>query len=404
MKQQHLNKIFTTITILFIIITLTPLTTSANTSNQRIMVNLDGRYINMHDQGAIIQNGQILVPVREVFGAMGYRVDWNSRTQTATVTNGTYHIAIRSGDAFFNVNGLIINPSVPPQNLNGRLLLPLMDIARFIGLETLWSPSTNTLWISTTPGAIMNPYAQFIHIDNNRNITINLFDIGTVQMNANGELVLKTPEGNVFFQASEGLDVPVITFFTSEEFLTSQSSLETIFATSHATFERIYERLSPFFSTTSAIQIPGHRAQTGWERNVWIDEYNAMGGASDFELEVVRLTNLERTSRGLRALEIDESLMMASRFYAQTLANLDEGLSHFIGPYGGSGGTATSFNTLWHATNGQAGRWTPQDVVYAWMASAGHRDNILNPNLRFMGAGSHLGGEWGIFHYQIFRY
>ena len=158
----------------------------------------------------------------------------------------------------------------------------------------------------------------------------------------------------------------------------------------------------PFACTTSAIRLP-NRQLTDEERANWIAEYNRMGGASDFEREVVRLINRERRNRGLNTLSIDTRLMHASRFYAQTLSNLNLSLGHHLGPYGGSFGTASAFGVFATAANGAAGQRTPQALVNSWMNSPGHRDNILRSGVTHVGAGSQLGGRWGVFHYSLFR-
>ena len=130
-----------------------------------------------------------------------------------------------------------------------------------------------------------------------------------------------------------------------------------------------------------------------------------MGGASAFELEVVRIVNEIRADHGLNQLVIDQTLMMAARFYAQTMANLDLPLGHREGPYGGSRETLQAFGfTGAAAMNGSAGRWTAQGLVDGWMNSPGHRDNILSPRAVSIGVGSQLGGRWGIFHYQMFEW
>ena len=53
------------------------------------------------------------------------------------------------------------------------------------------------------------------------------------------------------------------------------------------------------------------------------------------------------------------------------------------------------------AANGEGGRTDPQAVVSGWMDSPGHRANILHPNMRFIGVGSHVGGAWGNFNYML---
>ena len=154
----------------------------------------------------------------------------------------------------------------------------------------------------------------------------------------------------------------------------------------------------------SSITLP-NRQLSATEREDWISDYQDMGGAFPFELEVVRLINEIRTDHGLNTLPVDNTLMMAARFYAQTMADLNLSLSHTTGPYGGSRGTATAFGfggAL--AMNGASGSRTPQAVVTMWMNSPGHRDNILSANATRIGFGSHIGSGNAVFHYAMFEW
>jgi uncharacterized protein YkwD len=127
-----------------------------------------------------------------------------------------------------------------------------------------------------------------------------------------------------------------------------------------------------------------------------------MGGPSEFELEVLRLVNVERHNYGLNPLAIDMVFMYAARFYAQTLANHDLPLGHREGPYGGSANTVLAFGGSRQGhRNGMGGGWTPEAVVQGWMNSPGHRSNILVTGHTRFGFGSQLGGQWGVFHYMV---
>ena len=163
----------------------------------------------------------------------------------------------------------------------------------------------------------------------------------------------------------------------------------------------------------SSIVLPNARL-TGIERADWMADYWAMGGPSSFEMEVIRLTNEIRTSVGLGAVQLDHSHAMAARFYAQTMANLNTGLSHNEGPYGGSAAVGTVFGVPGSWRNGAAGSSTPEIFLrghpnweqFGWstpmglMDSYGHCMSILHPNARFIGVGTHVGGRWGVFHYM----
>ena len=148
----------------------------------------------------------------------------------------------------------------------------------------------------------------------------------------------------------------------------------------------------------SSITLPNRRL-TEAERNAWIAEYRSNGGSSLFEQEVVRLVNLIRAEHRLSQVSIDNTLMMAARFYAQNLRQIGT-LGHNIGPYatdpnathGASANTAAAFGARlrWNGGNGSmhSGAHTPQSLVTSWMNSDGHRRYILSPEHRFIGVGS----------------
>ena len=158
-------------------------------------------------------------------------------------------------------------------------------------------------------------------------------------------------------------------------------------------------REAPFLYTRSSILLP-YRRLTAEEMAAWIREYRDNGGASAFEQEVVRLINEIRRENNLSEVEIYESLMMATRFYSQTLANHNLPLGHSQGPYGGSAATIRAFGVRSPGWRNVAGYiWTAQELVDFWMGSTAHRNNILRPSVSIIGVGSHLGGDYGVVHY-----
>jgi len=149
-------------------------------------------------------------------------------------------------------------------------------------------------------------------------------------------------------------------------------------------------------SHNEAITNLPNRPLTQDELNAWTAHYNAAGGASAFELEVIRLINAERTTRGGTALTIDPALMMATRFKSQNMANLGY-FSHTSPIYATNpndyspgiiaqmfGGPRTPSENI-----AQSGNATPESIITMWMNSEGHRNNILNTNSRTIGAGAY---------------
>jgi len=151
------------------------------------------------------------------------------------------------------------------------------------------------------------------------------------------------------------------------------------------------------------------------ERQAWINDYFANGGMNEFELEIIRLINVERARHGLTQLEICLRLSVTARYQATLLATYNQA-GHDFGPYQchqgiyRSLGTAMAFGAWANAAphgvirfNGAAGRMTPQEVVQGWMNSPGHAANILATDITNIGTGSVRGGVNGFTHYQFFN-
>ncbi|MDZ7962123.1 MAG: CAP domain-containing protein [Aulosira sp. DedQUE10] len=109
-----------------------------------------------------------------------------------------------------------------------------------------------------------------------------------------------------------------------------------------------------------------------------------------FEQQVLQLTNQERVKYGLAALKENAELDYAADKYAELMAEKNY-FSH-TGPDGSQPwdrAKKVGFEAQTMGENIAAGQKTPQDVVQAWMNSAGHKANILNAKFTQLGVGFH---------------
>lgn len=115
----------------------------------------------------------------------------------------------------------------------------------------------------------------------------------------------------------------------------------------------------------------------------------APAGLLGFVQDVVNLTNQERAAAGLPPLASDPALMTAAQGHSQDMADHD-----FVSHTGSDGSThyqriaRAGYSPLYaSAENIAAGYASPASVVAAWMASPGHRANILSPLYTHIGVG-----------------
>ncbi|PAV28164.1 hypothetical protein CIL05_18490 [Virgibacillus profundi] len=117
---------------------------------------------------------------------------------------------------------------------------------------------------------------------------------------------------------------------------------------------------------------------------------------SQYEQEVVELTNQERAKHGLSALEIDTNLSKVAREKSNDMA-ANNYFAHNSPTYGSPFDMMKQFG-ISYSTAGEniaKGQRTPEEVVNAWMNSEGHRANILNGNFTHIGVGFvEQGNHW----------
>jgi uncharacterized protein YkwD len=129
------------------------------------------------------------------------------------------------------------------------------------------------------------------------------------------------------------------------------------------------------------------------------------GTESPAEAEVVRLVNQVRVDAGCQPLTVHPVLVMVARAHSDQMAapegfrhNSADGLTPFQRM------TAAGYRYSIAAENIAAGQSTAAAVVAAWMASPGHRANILDCRLAQIGVGmiSKPGTEYGTYWTQDF--
>ncbi len=107
-----------------------------------------------------------------------------------------------------------------------------------------------------------------------------------------------------------------------------------------------------------------------------------------FAQQSIELVNGERQRAGLRPLTEDAPLGRVAMDYSETMAR--RGFYGHKDPEGRDVSDrlrAIGYPALISAENIARGQPSPADVVAGWMASPGHRANILSPELRLIGAG-----------------
>ena len=117
--------------------------------------------------------------------------------------------------------------------------------------------------------------------------------------------------------------------------------------------------------------------------------------------QVVDLVNAERAKEGLAPLTVDTKVQAAAQVRAK---ECEQSFSH-TRPNGTSFATALKEQNVSYRSAGENIAWgqrSPQEVVNAWMNSAGHRANIMNANFTTIGVGYYQNAKGTNYWCQLF--
>ncbi len=113
-----------------------------------ITINLNGTTLSLSKDPVII-NGSTLVPMREIFEAMGAKVDWDGETQTVTgTTNGTT-VNMTIGSSAITKNGVTSSLGVPAQLIDGYTMVPVRAVAESFGAKVDWDGTNKIVSINS---------------------------------------------------------------------------------------------------------------------------------------------------------------------------------------------------------------------------------------------------------------
>ncbi len=125
--------------------------------------------------------------------------------------------------------------------------------------------------------------------------------------------------------------------------------------------------------------------------------------AAQYAIDVLELTNTQRLNAGLGQLAWDDTLAQVAAGHACDMIN-DNFFEHenLEGEHVGDRATALNYQWQMIGENLAAGQTTPQQVVDGWMASEGHRKNILRPQFTTLGIAYRQGGSYMHYWVQVF--
>ena len=101
--------------------------------------------------------GRILVPMRDIFEALGAKVDWNALTQGINAQRGTTQVQMQMGRAEAVVNGNNVKLDQAPMAVNGHTMVPLRFVSEALGASVQWNNALQVVSIQSSGAVAANP-------------------------------------------------------------------------------------------------------------------------------------------------------------------------------------------------------------------------------------------------------
>ena len=117
-------------------------------SNYRIFAN-GGWTSKQLDAPAFVDNSRVYIPLRAAVEALGTgTIQWNGFTHEAIISAAGKNIRLTEGSPTLEVDGLKLTMDAPCLKINGRLMVPVSQIALALGVKSTWDDTTRTATLS----------------------------------------------------------------------------------------------------------------------------------------------------------------------------------------------------------------------------------------------------------------
>jgi Copper amine oxidase N-terminal domain len=123
-----------------------------------IRVYVDGQLVNFDVPPNVIQ-GRVLVPLRGVFEKLGATVDYDGRTQHIVAVRAEQRVELTLGSRQARINGKPELLDVPAFTIGDRTMVPLRFVSESLGASVQWVEASRVILIGSSGGVPAQPPA-----------------------------------------------------------------------------------------------------------------------------------------------------------------------------------------------------------------------------------------------------
>jgi hypothetical protein len=151
MLEEKMKNIFSMFVVIMLVLGLGVTVSSAA---DKISVCIDGEVVDFSSTGQepILENGRTLIPFKQAFESLGYTVNYDQTTKSATMSKDNVSVTIWQGKTDFQLseNGIIetkqldVAAKITP---TGRFVIPIKPVCEALGMEVIWENDYRAVFI-----------------------------------------------------------------------------------------------------------------------------------------------------------------------------------------------------------------------------------------------------------------
>lgn len=122
---------------------------SYNYNKEEVFVSVDGKVLKDLSMPPIILKDYTLVPAREVFEAMGAKVEWKGDIEQVFISYNDILIVLSNNSKKAYVSGVAKEMDTEAKIINNKVMIPLRFVSTALGFDVSWDKATRTANIST---------------------------------------------------------------------------------------------------------------------------------------------------------------------------------------------------------------------------------------------------------------
>ena len=122
----------------------------AQAQSRPISVRVNGTLVRFPSVQPDTIEGRVMVPLRGILERLGADVEWNAEDRSLVATRGDRDVYLPVGSRLAQVEGRPVRLEAPALLVGDSILVPLRFIAESLGAEVKWDYRTQTVHVSTT--------------------------------------------------------------------------------------------------------------------------------------------------------------------------------------------------------------------------------------------------------------